>query len=305
VDSAISGQPPPKDRLITIRLTEQLVKIREGEAGPNPEPLRPEETRLERIRRTGELRVGYVPDNPPFTNKIPMEVSGEEADRITGLDIDLIQRLAKELGVDLTLVPVESGAIGGGFELDWYDVAVGSIPSSLQHITRFVETEPYLELHAALLVEDHRVGDFRSLESTLALKDQRYAVIAGGVMKRSDRANIEGLEFRTVESVRTFFDAGPEEYDALLTTAEAGAIFTMIEPMYSVVVPEGFIRRVPIVIGVQDSPELRRMVSTWMGLAIHNGTVDELYEHWVLGKALQKKKAPRWSVVRNVFGWVK
>ena len=35
------------------------------------------------------------------------------------------------------------------------------------------------------------------------------------------------------------------------------------------------------------------------------GTVDRLYRHWMLGGAAEAEKAPRWSVVRNLLGWVK
>ena len=34
----------------------------------------------------------------------------------------------------------------------------------------------------------------------------------------------------------------------------------------------------------------------------HDGTIDRLYDHWVLGKTAEPRD-PRWSVVRNVFGW--
>jgi hypothetical protein len=36
-----------------------------------------------------------------------------------------------------------------------------------------------------------------------------------------------------------------------------------------------------------------------------NGTVDKLYRYWMLGEAAKTEKPPRWSVIRNVLGWIK
>jgi hypothetical protein len=35
-----------------------------------------------------------------------------------------------------------------------------------------------------------------------------------------------------------------------------------------------------------------------------DGTLDALYGHWILGKTATKR-APRWSVVRNVLHWAR
>lgn len=34
-----------------------------------------------------------------------------------------------------------------------------------------------------------------------------------------------------------------------------------------------------------------------------NGTLDRLYEHWILGRA-PEDSPPRWSVIRDVLHWV-
>ena len=34
-----------------------------------------------------------------------------------------------------------------------------------------------------------------------------------------------------------------------------------------------------------------------------DGTVDELYDYWMLGGA-SRPREPRWSIIRNVLGWV-
>ena len=34
------------------------------------------------------------------------------------------------------------------------------------------------------------------------------------------------------------------------------------------------------------------------------GNIDSLYAHWMLGEAARTERPPRWSVIRDVFGWV-
>ena len=41
----------------------------------------------------------------------------------------------------------------------------------------------------------------------------------------------------------------------------------------------------------------------WLRLKRGDGTLDQLYEHWILGQGAQDRE-PRWSVIRNVLGWV-
>ena len=41
----------------------------------------------------------------------------------------------------------------------------------------------------------------------------------------------------------------------------------------------------------------------WVLPKQHDGTSGRAFEHWILGKGGEKKE-PRWSVIRNVFGWV-
>ncbi len=49
--------------------------------------------------------------------------------------------------------------------------------------------------------------------------------------------------------------------------------------------------------------EMMEFVSNWIDLKRKDGTVDSLYEYWMLGGA-SRQRAPRWSIIRDVLGWV-
>jgi ABC-type amino acid transport substrate-binding protein len=66
---------------------------------------------MERIRVRGVLRVGYDPNNPPFSF---FNAAGD----LVGFDLELSQGLAEGLGVRAEMIPVRwpelSGKLAGG-----------------------------------------------------------------------------------------------------------------------------------------------------------------------------------------------
>ena len=49
--------------------------------------------------------------------------------------------------------------------------------------------------------------------------------------------------------------------------------------------------------------EWSRFISTWVELEKKNGSVDQLFEHWIRGGGA-KDTEPRWSIIRDVLHWV-
>lgn len=44
-------------------------------------------------------------------------------------------------------------------------------------------------------------------------------------------------------------------------------------------------------------------LDTWLLNAKLDGTVDALYHYWMLGQ-VKEVQPPRWSVIRNLLGWI-
>ena len=63
-------------------------------------------------------------------------------------------------------------------------------------------------------------------------------------------------------------------------------------------------KRKPIALPIaRHDIEWARLVNTWIELKHRDGTLDTLYQHWILGR-MAEKPAPRWSVIRNVLHWM-
>jgi len=87
-------------------------------------------------------------------------------------------------------------------------------------------------------------------------------------------------------------------------TAEGGSAWTLVYPEFSVAVPLPDPVKVPLAYPVpKSSPDLAAYLNRWIELKRKDGTLDALFRHWILGKGAGRSE-PRWSVARNVLGWV-
>ena len=93
--------------------------------------------------------------------------------------------------------------------------------------------------------------------------------------------------------------------DVLLLSAESGSAWGMLYPAYRVTTPFTGITRLPVVIpyGAGSDPELDEFLDNWVMLKLNDGTIDKAYRYWILGEGTEPK-APRWSVIRDVLGWI-
>ena len=75
------------------------------------------ESKLETIKKSGELRVGTTGDWDPMSMKDPA------TNKYKGFDIDVMKELAKDLGVKVKFVPAEWKTIVAGITADRYDIS--------------------------------------------------------------------------------------------------------------------------------------------------------------------------------------
>jgi Na+/H+-dicarboxylate symporter/ABC-type amino acid transport substrate-binding protein len=296
VGRSIASVPPQRDRVAQMESPFGFTDVAEGKPAPNPVPRQPGESHFERIRRAGELRVGYLEKNPPFTYR---NANGD----LVGLDVDLAWKLASELGLELRLIPFRSDALVESLAADHFDIAVGGLASSIDNFGTYFESTAYLQLHAALVVEDHRVPEFRTVEAMRKARGLRIGYIPGGRVARPEQREIPGAEGVAVAAPQEFLEGRLPDVDALLVTAEAGSIYTMIAPAYSVVIPEDIYIKVPVVVAAQIGTDLDRLLDVWIEIERGDGTIDALYDHWILGRETGSR-GQRWSVIRDVLGWV-
>ena len=229
-----------------------------------------------------------------------------------GFDIDMAHLLAEELGVSIELVPFRFDSVSQQLKADHFDVAMSSIYMTTARLADVdVElSEPYMYVQFALAVPDrdrHRFATVKQIDEwqgvrlgiATAEEEGEYEYFVKRLKRRLPNAEI--VEIR---HDKDFFTGTQPGVDALVISAEAGSAWTLLYPDYTIVIPRPMTASVPLGYAVsKQSPELARFLSQWIDLKKADGSYQELYDHWILGKGAEQR-GPRWSVIRNVLRWV-
>ncbi|UCE87753.1 MAG: transporter substrate-binding domain-containing protein, partial [Deltaproteobacteria bacterium] len=265
------------------------------EAGPPAERGRRADSALERIRQRGALRVGYFRDRLPFAF---VNSSGH----LVGFDIELAHVLAKEMGVRLEFVRIGPEHVVGCLERGDCDV-IPSIALTTDRAAELAFSKTYLDQTIAFVVPDHRRDDFNSRTAVKRLESPRLAIPNVPYYVEKMRAYLPRAELVTIQSPREYFQRS-EEFDALVLSAEAGSAWSLVHPEYSVAIPRPDIWAIPTAMVLnKDDREWRNFMNAWIELKQKDGTIARLYDYWIQGEAAEQS-TPRWSVVRNLLGWV-
>ncbi|MBW2472076.1 MAG: hypothetical protein JRE18_08365 [Deltaproteobacteria bacterium] len=87
-------------------------------------------------------------------------------------------------------------------------------------------------------------------------------------------------------------------------SAERGSAWTLIHPEYSVAIPQPDVLAAPVSIAMaRDAERLSHFINVWLRLKREDRDLDELYQYWILGRGAEPRQ-PRWSIIRDVLGWV-
>ena len=262
-------------------------------AGVAPRPV----STTEDIVRRGVLRVGYRRDALPF-------VFRNEAGNLVGLDIDAAHMLAVDLGVELEFVLLEREEIVAALSGGQCDIVMAAIPVTPELGRRVGLSDPYLDLTFAFVVRAHRRDEFNSRRALQRLEDPRIAIPDVPYYVAKAGEYLPDATLITVASPREFFRQEEGQFDALVYSAEAGSAWTLVYPQYGVAIPYPDVFKIPLAYAMAaDNVRLREFVNTWLELKRRDGSLDRLYQHWILGKS-PERSVPRWSVIRDVLGWV-
>ena len=286
-----TGEETFSDRALVAEPTE-LVNVDE------PAPLSARQrgrSRLGVIRERGSLRVGYPADALPFAYR---NSNGETI----GFDADLVHRLGRDLGVRLEIVRMaDAGDMAEWLDAGRVDVMVGGVAITPDRAAQMSFSRSYSAQTVAFLVPDHLRDEFSNLEALRSRESLKLAVPNNPYYIELIEDLFPEAELVFVESPRAFLQG--IEADAMVYSAEAGSAWTLVYPAYTVTVPQGLNLKAPVALALpQGSPDFVAYLNTWLELTEANGVLDELYRYWILGEALTPP-TPRWSVLRNVFGY--
>ena len=292
-------------KLLRVQNPSQAVRL--FTSPPPPLTPNPEKSRLDQMRERKTLRVCYSTPDYPLSY-----FNAQQPPELVGFNIEMAHILAKDIGVGLELVQVNTKSVDAKttqiadfLNQGYCDLAMISIPVTpkLSGIMDFsLSFENYT---LAFLVKDsdqEQFSHWQKLQSLPSLKigfpnDFPYY-----------RAKLKGLlpnaNLIRVDSVEYFLNSQNSDTDTIVIPAEIGAAWTLLYPQYSIAIPRPILS-IPVAYGLPYGEQsLVKVVNAWLQLKQQDGTIQSLYNYWIQGQT-STIDPPRWSIIRNVLGWVK
>jgi Na+/H+-dicarboxylate symporter/ABC-type amino acid transport substrate-binding protein len=291
-------RPYDKDTILTgRRMTRDRGAARVYKSGEAIPPLPPVTTSvLDRMRQRGILRVGYFEDSLPyaFFNR-----RGE----LVGLDVEMALQLARDLGVQTELVPIDRTALDAGLDPASCDLVMSGAAMTADRAATVRYSAPYLYETVAFIVPDHLTAEFSDWASVRALGRLRLGVPRAPYFMQKIRDELADVDIVPIDRMDDMFAPHDPPIDAGVATAERGSAYTLLHPDYSVAVPKPRPLKVPLayIIAGRDA-SMVSMINTWIELKHADGTIDELFSYWILGQD-NASRTPRWSVIHDVLHW--
>ena len=268
---------------------------------PPETPLSPDpegKSRRQSVIDRGVLRVGYIPDNMPFTF---FNATG----KLVGFDVEMAHILAKEIEVTLEFVPVTHDNIAMRLDTNYCDIVMSGIVTTTRRATKMNFSDSYLTDSIAFIVRDHRRHDFNNPESRTKLIHPKI----GDFVHVPDYINVvrkyfPKAEIIPIDTINDFFINETEDFDAILSTVQRGASYSLLYPEFTVALPHPELITVPLAYPISSQNlDSVRFINTWINLKKMDGTIDSLNDYWIQGKNAAPEK-PRWSIIRDVLHWV-
>ena len=279
---------------VAMELVGERVATREVE---QPAPLAAAErarSRLDVVRDRGSLRVGYLRDQLPMAFR-------NDAGHVVGLDVDIMNELAHDLGVSLELTVLEREDVVEWVTSGRIDILAGGVAITPKRAALLGLTEPYVQASLSLVVPDFQRRRFASAEALREEPELTLAVPPSGYFEDIVQGMFPGARIIPAPSPRPYLRGEMPEADALVFGAESGSAWTMVYPDYTVVVPEGIDFRTPVAFAIpKGDADMKAFLDAWLALKKGNGIIERFYDHWILGEDAVVRE-PRWSVIKDVL----
>lgn len=281
----------------TLRPLSNIVPTIIENSAPNPDPIQEGQSRIDRIKQRGAIRIGFDPSKMPFAYYSANK-------NLIGFDIEMAYFLADDLQVNIEFVPLDRVNLGRQLRDDHFDIAMSALEGTVGQAAELPAVDPYMDVTLAIVVQDHEKRNFRTREEILGIQDLRLAVIKGSFFAdRAPRVLPEGIELVELAAADEYFNGKYIEADGLVISAESGSAWTLRHPQFTVTNPLNSRIRVPLYYLTANDPAFQKFLQNWLTLKRSEGTYQQLYDYWILGEDHQNQQ-PRWSVIRDVLHWV-
>ena len=220
---------------------------------------------LDEVKSAGKLTVATSPDFPPFESL--------EGDKVVGIEVDIMNLIAKELGVELEIVQMDFDAVLLGVQSAKYDCGMSGITASEERKENMLFTTPYYNAAQVIVV---KAGS--AIQSKADLEGKKVSVQTGTTADAG--CTDAGYD------VQAF--AANADAKAALTTGKADAWVVdnltaqqMVEESDGLVILDEKMTEEPYAFAFAfGSEDLVEAINVVLEKLIADGTVEEIFENY-------------------------
>ena len=185
-------------------------------------------SKLEAIKKNGELRVGTTGDWDPMTMKDPA------TNKYKGFDIDVMNELAKDMGVKVTFVPTEWKTIVSGITSGRYDIST-SVTKTAKRAEVAGFTSTYYKYGTVPLVLKKNLNKFSTWDS-LNKKGVKIATTLGTSQEQKAKEFFPNSTLKSVEApARDFQEVLAGRADGNITSSTEANKLVIKYPQLAIV----------------------------------------------------------------------
>jgi len=257
-----------------------------------------QQPRLEVILARKSMRVGYYDASLPYAFK-------NKDGQLVGFDVELLNQLAKDLNISLSFIKINNKADEAELLADGsIDITIGGHAITPVRALDVAFSDSYTFHTAGLIVSDAKRDEFSELYTIQAMKKLNLGVGNSNYYQGLVKAEFPNAELTQVTNIRQFLKGNYEGVDAVIYSTEAGSAWAMLYPNFSAIVPKGLKLRAPVAFVLPKGQlDYVQYINTWLELKKENGFQESVYDYWILGENPKAIK-PRWSVMKDVLGWL-
>ncbi|STP29754.1 amino acid transporter amino acid-binding protein [Enterococcus durans] len=152
------------------------------------------DNQLAAIKKSGVLKVATSADYAPF--EFHTMVDGK--DKIVGSDIDLVNEIAKELGVKAEVSDMSFNTVLASLKEGKSDIAISAISATDERKEQFDFTDNYYNPPQVVVINKMNKDAYTSTD---ALKDKNVGAQKGSIQEDVVKTQIEGSKLVTIDKV--------------------------------------------------------------------------------------------------------
>ena len=243
---------------------------------------------LDQVLARGTLRVGVTGDYLPFS--YPDSDGGPD---LEGIDIEMAQRLADSLGVELEIVQTTWPTLMEDLQASEYDIAMGGITIKLERQQEALFSEPVVSSGKLPITRDENVEEYDTIEE-INQEGVRVIFNPGGTNEDFAKENFPNAEHITEEDNLSIFGKLVDgEADVFVTDGIEAVLQQELQPELEAVNPDSPFNSFELGYMMRRDHTFKEYVDQWLEQerkegnfvsifdaydAVYDAEVDELVE---------------------------